>query len=143
MSFPDGARWSGRRLTCPAGRSMNGILVLPTRFVCGLLLACLAFAAHSDRAELHGFRTFAVGFQQAGLHHGKNSPLALTSAAIVDEDDPDRSQNDCPDVPLAARPFVLLPGPVHSPIERGHMLALIRHGPCAAPQTGPPDLHAA
>jgi hypothetical protein len=122
---------------------MNGILVLPTRLACGLLLAWLALAAHSDRAELHALRPAALQFQQAGLDHGKNSPAALASPLIAGEDDADRSRNERPDLPLAVRPFVLLPETMRDPVARARSFALVLHAPCAAPQTGPPDLHAA
>ena len=121
---------------------MNGIVVLPTRVVCGLLLAWLALAGHSDTVELRAFRGIAVQFQEAGLRHGQNSPIALASAAFAD-DDADRSRAEPPDLPLALRPFVPLPGSARSHSMPVRAFALIRHGPCAAPQTGPPDLHAA
>ena len=122
---------------------MNGILVLPTRLLCGLLFAVLALAARSDSAAPHAFRPIPVHFEKNNLAHGKGSPLALAVATIDDDDDADRSRDDPSCLPLALRAFVPLPRAECLGNERARAFVLVRHAPCAAPQTGPPDLHAA
>jgi hypothetical protein len=122
---------------------MNGILVLPTRLLCGLLLAVLALAAHSDSAAPHAFRRTAVHFEQGNVEHGKSSPLTLAVATLGDDDDADQSGADPSCLQLTLRAFVVLPGAERLGDVRLRPFVLVRHAPCAAPQTGPPDLHAA
>ena len=112
-----------------------------TRLFSALLLASLALTAQPC-----GFAAPAdAGYERSPSSHGQSpapGPVGLTAA---DEDDGKRraQADDDPNLlsPVAEAPSSL-PEPQWSEPGRECLIGLVRHSPCAAPQTGPPSLHA-
>ena len=112
-----------------------------TRLFSAVLLASLALTAQPC-----GFAAAAdAGYERSPSSHGQSptpGPVGLTAA---DEDDGKRrlQLTDDPDlVPLIAEAPALRPELRQSEPGRECLIGVVRHSPCAAPQTGPPSLHA-
>jgi len=115
--------------------------VFRTRLFSAFLLASLALTAQPC-----GFAAPAdAGYERSPYSHGQSpapGPVGLTAA---DEDDGKRrvQLTDDPDlVPLIAEAPASRPELRRSEPGRECLIGVVRHSPCAAPQTGPPSLHA-
>lgn len=110
-----------------------------TRLLCGILVAGLTLLA---QCGLGPQVLTASGFAYDGSrHHDPDLGLSILAAAADDDETPAGSTN-APD-PIQPALSCLSPLSLGRLLgQRERLFRLARHAPCAAPQTGPPHLHA-